>query len=59
MLPPRRPLCFPLDQKGHNPAMVLLDPDTGQPGAVAQEKSAPEDVCSLNRGYHSVSPPFI
>jgi hypothetical protein len=49
-----------LDQKGHNrPAFRGIDPDAGQPGAVAQEKSAPEDVRGLNRGYHAVSPPFI
>jgi hypothetical protein len=47
------------DQEGHNPAIVLFDPDTGQPGAMAQEKSAPEDVRGFNRVQHAVSPPFI
>jgi hypothetical protein len=51
--------AFALDQKGHDPALVLFDSDTGQLGAVAQEKSAPEDIRSLNRGYHAISPPSL
>jgi hypothetical protein len=45
------------DLKGGNPASRVLDPDSAQVAAFAQEKRSDEDVCGLVCGDSS-SPPL-